>query len=134
MNSYWNDILVNAPVMTVALTVIVAMIMEAGRTTKPDATSYVALAGLAIAAVLSLQNLSVEGQSFGGMVRHGGYANYFGFLFCIVTVMTILLSRDYFPRQNFHRGEFYILLLFTTIGMMLIASANDLITFFLALS
>lgn len=71
MNSYLNDILSNAPVMTVTVTALAAMIVEAARKTKPNATSYVSLAGLAIAVFFAVSNLNVEGQSFGGMVRHG---------------------------------------------------------------
>jgi len=133
MNSYLNDILSNAPVMIVTVTALAAMIVEAARKTKPDATSYVCLAGLASAAYFAVSNLTIEGLSFGGMVRHGGYANFFGTLFCIVACMTVLLSRNYFNQQKYHRGEFYILLLFTTVGMMLIASANDLIILFLGI-
>jgi len=93
----------------------------------------VSLIGLMIAGIFAISDLTTEGQSFGGMVRHGGYANYFGTLFCIVSGMTVILSRNYFEQQKYHRGEFYILLLFTTVGMMLIASANDLIILFLGI-
>jgi NADH-quinone oxidoreductase subunit N len=133
MNSYLNDILSNAPVMTVTGTALIAMVVEAARKTKPVATYYVSLVGLAVAAYFAISNLTLEGISFGGMVRNGGYANYFGTLFCIVAGMTFILSRNYFERINYHRGEFYILLLFTTAGMMLIASANDLIILFLGI-
>jgi len=133
MNTYLNDILSNAPVMIVTVTALTAMIVEATHRTKPVITSYVSLAGLAIAGLFAVSNLDGEGKSFGDMVRHGGYANYFGTLFCIVACMTIIVSRNYFEKQKYHRGEFYILLLFSTIGMMLIASANDLIVLFLGI-
>jgi NADH-quinone oxidoreductase subunit N len=133
MNTYLSDIISNAPVMIVTVTALAAMIVEATHRTKPVITSYVSLAGLAVAALFAVSNLSEEGQSFGGMVRHGGYANFFGTLFCIVAFMTAILSRNYFEQQKYHRGEFYILLLFTTVGTMLIASANDLIILFLGI-
>jgi NADH-quinone oxidoreductase subunit N len=133
MNSYMNDIVVNAPVMTVTATALLAMIVEASHRTRPVLTSSVSLMGLMIAGIFAISNLTTEGQSFGGMVRYGGYANYFGTLFCIVAGMTVILSRNYFEQQNYHRGEFYIMLLFTTVGMMLIASANDLIILFLGI-
>ena len=133
MNSYLVDILSNAPVMTVTGTALIAMVVEAARKTKPLATYYVSLVGLVVATFFAISNLTFEGLSFGGVVRNGGYANYFGTLFCIVAGMTVILSRNYFERMNYHRGEFYILLLFTTVGMMLIASANDLIILFLGI-
>ena len=71
MNSYLNDILSNAPVMTVTGTALIAMVVEAARKTKPVATYYVSLVGLAVAIYFAVSNLTFEGQSFGGMVRSG---------------------------------------------------------------
>ena len=133
MNSYLSDIFSNAPVMVVTGTALAAMAVEAAHRTRPVITSYVSLVGLTIAAVLAAANLTGEGLSFNTMVKDGGYANYFGTLFCIVAIMTVVISRNYFEQQKYHRGEFYILLLFTTVGMMLIASANDLIILFLGI-
>jgi NADH-quinone oxidoreductase subunit N len=133
MNSYLYDILANAPVMIVTITALVAMLVEAAPKTRPIAVYYISMTGLAIAAVYAVTNLTVEGLSFGGMLRHGGYANFFGVLFCLVSFFTVVLSRNYFERQKYHRGEFYIILLFATIGMILIASANDLIIIFLGI-
>jgi len=133
MNSYVNDLIANAPLMTMIVTVLTAMIVEASRRTRPVATYYISLVGLTLATLLALSNLTIEGQSYGGMVRHGGYANFFGTLFCAAAFLTVTFSRSYFESQKYHRGEYYILLLFATIGMMLIASANDLIILFLGI-
>jgi NADH-quinone oxidoreductase subunit N len=133
MNSYVNDIFSNAPLMVMTSTVLIAMIVEAARKTRSVLTYYVSMTGTAIAAILAAMNLATEGQSFGGMIQYGGYANFFCVLFNFITFVTIILSRNYFVHQNYHRGEFYILLLFATIGTMLIASANDLIILFLGI-
>jgi NADH-quinone oxidoreductase subunit N len=133
MNLYVTDIVSNAPMMIVIITALIAMIVEAARHTRPVTIYYVSLVGLIIAVIIASLNLKVEGRSFGGMVQHGGYSNYFGILFCVVAILTVILSRNYFEQQKYHRGEFYILLLFATVGMMLIASANDLIIIFLGI-
>lgn len=52
-------------------------------------------------------------------------------LFLTATLFTILFSFDYVEKQN--TGEFYALLLFAMLGMMLMASANDLLTMFIGL-
>jgi NADH-quinone oxidoreductase subunit N len=133
MNSYLYDILANAPVMIVTITALAAMLVEAVPKTRPVASYYISMTGLAIAAIYAVTNLTVEGLSFGGMLLHGGYANFFGVLFCLISFFTVVLSRNYFERQKYHRGEFYIILLFATIGMILIGSANDLIIIFLGI-
>jgi NADH-quinone oxidoreductase subunit N len=133
MNSYLNDLVANAPILIVTVTVLAAMLVEASRKTQPVAVCIVSMVGLAFAAVVAATNLTAEGSSFGGILLHGGYANFFGALFCFISFFTVVLSRNYFERLKYHRGEYYILILFATLGMMLIASANDLIIIFLGI-
>ena len=54
-------------------------------------------------------------------------------LILLGSAATILLSRDYFQRERIDRFEFPILLILCTIGMMVMASANDLIALYLGL-
>jgi NADH-quinone oxidoreductase subunit N len=49
------------------------------------------------------------------------------------TFIGILMSVDYLKRTGIERGEYYSLLLFTTVGTMWMAAANDLIAVFVAL-
>lgn len=48
-------------------------------------------------------------------------------------LLVILTSYDYVNKANIKAGEYYALLLFATAGMMLLVSANDLITMFLSI-
>jgi NADH-quinone oxidoreductase subunit N len=45
----------------------------------------------------------------------------------------ILASRDYVQRFRFFRGEYYFLVLMSALGMMFMASANDLLSMFITL-
>ncbi len=54
-------------------------------------------------------------------------------LILIGSAATILLSRDYFQRMRIDRFEYPILIVLCTIGMMVMASANDLISLYLGL-
>jgi NADH-quinone oxidoreductase subunit N len=54
-------------------------------------------------------------------------------LFLISGLAAVALAADYLKRNNAERGEYYTLLLFSIAGMMLMASAGDLIVVFLAL-
>jgi len=70
---------------------------------------------------------------FGGMIVVDGFAFFLNVIFILSGVLAILLALNYLPRTGIERGEFYILLLFTLSGMMLMAQAADLIVVFLAL-
>lgn len=133
MSTYLDYTYNNAPLMIVTCTALIAMLVEAVRGTKPKTLYFISLIGLSISAIMAILNLRTEGSTFGGMILYGGYCNFLTTLFCAASILTVILSRDYFERQNYHRGEFYILLLFATIGMLLIASANDLIIIFLGI-
>ena len=47
--------------------------------------------------------------------------------------VTLLLSVDYIGEGDYYQGEFYFLMLTSVLGMLVMASARDLITIFVAL-
>ncbi len=91
------------------------------------------LLGIAAAiAVFSSLSLS-SGEAFKGMFISDPYSTQFKVIFLITAVLTILISLAYLPRQKAEQGEYYSLVLFATLGMMLMASARDLIIVYLGL-
>ena len=107
--------------------------MEALGKNPANASFLVSALGLISCAIISAGTVGFTGSAFGGMVTSGGYASLFSALFAVSALVTILLSRDYLISQHMHLGEFYLLVLFATLGMMLMASAADLIIVFLGL-
>jgi NADH-quinone oxidoreductase subunit N len=57
----------------------------------------------------------------------------FTLIFLLVAFLTILISSVWIETENLPAGEFHSLLLFATSGMMLMASAGDLVIVFLGL-
>jgi NADH-quinone oxidoreductase subunit N len=70
---------------------------------------------------------------FEGMFLHDGFTVFFTLLFCGVASVAVLQSWDYVRRTRINHGEYYALLLAATLGMILMAASNDLITIFLGL-
>ena len=58
---------------------------------------------------------------------------FFEMLLCLGGALASLLAGGYLPEHNLNRGEFYSLLLFSTLGAMMLAAAGDLLTVFLGL-
>jgi NADH-quinone oxidoreductase subunit N len=54
-------------------------------------------------------------------------------LFLAAGYIVVLLSTDYVDEGDYHEGEYYFLLLSSLLGMVVMASARDLITIFIAL-
>jgi NADH-quinone oxidoreductase subunit N len=92
-----------------------------------------ALAGIVAALLVTLLLWGREGRAFGGMVVLDGFALFFDVVICYAAALVLLLSMDYLRRNGRETGEYYILLLFATLGMMLMVHAADLILIFLAL-
>src|SRR3990172_7502694 len=100
-------------------------------------TAVLTICGLAVTtAVLTAVALAVEGEpifAFGGMVTFDGFTVFLNGVVLLVGATAILLALNYLKQANIERGEFYSLLLFSIVGMMMMASASDLIVVFLAL-
>jgi NADH-quinone oxidoreductase subunit N len=89
---------------------------------------------LAIVGATMAFTMSVPaGTAFSGMVISDGYAAFFKMVFLINAALSILVSGAYFNARNEEHGEYYILMLFATLGMMLMASAGDLMSLYLGL-
>jgi len=97
-------------------------------------TAWLTLLGLAGAAAAHAA-WPVTGQlvAFKGMLIADGFGLFLNMLFLGTAALTVLLALNYLPRTGIERGEFYVLLLFTVSGMMLMGQAGDLVIVFLAL-
>jgi NADH-quinone oxidoreductase subunit N len=95
--------------------------------------SGLALAALAAAGILVLAGGSARSVSFAGMFVVDAFGVFMKILVLAGAALGILLSLDYNRREELERFEFPILILFATVGMMLMISANDLIALYLGL-
>src|ERR1041385_7531407 len=68
-----------------------------------------------------------------GMVRVDNFAIFFHFLIPAISAICILASLEYLDAQNIRSGEYYGLILFGTVGMVLMSSAIELVLIFIAL-
>jgi hypothetical protein len=68
-----------------------------------------------------------------GVVRADNFALFINIILCIIGVLTMLFSNEVVEREGLPTGEYYALTLFAISGMMLMASATDLLVVFLAL-
>ena len=122
-----------AVVITVALMVLI-LDFFLDRDSK-SLLGWFSLAGIVIAAFATfrLMGAGVSGTFFSGTFNLDPFSIFFKFVFFLACGLGILVSINYLKSQNIHRGEYYALMLFATSGMMLMASAADLITLYLGL-
>ena len=95
---------------------------------------FVAVAGLAVALVISLAYLwGVNDSLYDGVIRIDGYALFFKAFFIALGGVVILVSVDFVRRNLDHPGEYYGILLFTVVAMMLLAASGELLTAYISL-
>lgn len=70
---------------------------------------------------------------FNGMIEVGGKAAIFSFLFNLGAALIVLTSIDYLKKYGASFGEYYILLQSAVLGMMIMASARDILMIFMGL-
>ena len=133
MTVSYQDFIASGSFSVVTATAILVLIVESLSTRAERLSCWLSLAGLLAAMVMAFPSLSGSGSAYGGMLMTNGYANYFSILFCLAGLLSIMLSYDYIRKAGIEHGEYYSLILFAVAGMMLMAAAADLITFFLGL-
>jgi NADH-quinone oxidoreductase subunit N len=130
-----QDLLAVAPLVTVAVTALLVLLIDALAHDSETLTCWTSIAGLAAALGLALGRIGVApaADAFSGMVSTGSFANFFAVVFCTAGILSILLSASYIRKEGIMHGEYYALILFAVAGMILMASAADLVIFFLGL-
>jgi len=100
---------------------------------QKDHLGYVSLVGVVLALIFSFRLFGGFQSGFSGMVVADNYAVFFKMVFGIICLLTILISIGYTRQQGIGMGEYYVLVLFCTVGMMLMAAGTNLLTIFLGL-
>ena len=61
------------------------------------------------------------------------FSVFFSFVLCLGGALAAMFAGGYLPEHGLERGEFFPLLLFSTVGAMALAAAGDLLSLFIAL-
>ncbi|MBI5015868.1 MAG: NADH-quinone oxidoreductase subunit N [Deltaproteobacteria bacterium] len=95
--------------------------------------TYLSLAGIVVAALLTQANLPQKGLGFSRMLAGDAFAAFFSMVIFVVGALTVLVSDHYLSDEERNHGEYYALVLFSMVGMLLMVGATHLIVFFLGL-
>ncbi len=93
---------------------------------------YLSIIGLLSIMPAVYENI-FEGAFFGGTVLSDRFSAFFDTIFIISSVLAVFMSIDYLKKTGIFKGEYYHIILFATLGMMVMASANDLINLYVGL-
>jgi NADH-quinone oxidoreductase subunit N len=121
------------PVICVALAGLFALLAEAFREKgERMPIGGLAIIGLVGAGVASILLWDRNATSF-GVVTADNFALFVNLVLVVVGILTVVFSSQTLERDGLPVGEYYALILFAIVGMMLMAQATDLLLVFLAL-
>src|ERR1043166_4304315 len=128
------NLLALLPVLITTVTGLLMLCWDLGmRDEERHRLAGLGIFGLAVTAVVSFCLLGYNELAFNGSLALDGYAMFFNLIFCLAGILTLLMSANYLNTADIHAGEYYSLILFSIVGMMLMAAATDLINIFLGL-
>ncbi|MEZ5305652.1 MAG: NADH-quinone oxidoreductase subunit N [Pyrinomonadaceae bacterium] len=124
------------PELILTATAIFVMVYDSYVPGKHKITGILSILGLfasASALYFLWKTAPAHPSGFNNMILTDGLRLGFSAVFLVVTALTILVSTVWVERENVPGGEYHTLLLFATVGMLFMASGNDLVVIFLGL-
>jgi NADH-quinone oxidoreductase subunit N len=121
----------------IVLAGVLVVVLVADLFVERDKWILSSLSGIGVlGALVPVLTLALDGADramFGGAYVVDDFALVMKALFLIAGYVVILLSTNYIAEGDYHEGEYYVLLLSSLLGMLVMASARDLISIFVAL-
>ncbi|GGC30554.1 NADH-quinone oxidoreductase subunit N [Parapedobacter defluvii] len=118
----------------ITLSLLAILVLYLGLFKARNALLPVSLLGLVSTLVLFV--IQWEGQAvplYSGMVLFDHYAIAFSVLCVLLTILVLLLSKNYFDAGSTHIAEYYALILFSLTGALLVTSFHNLAMLFIGI-
>ena len=125
-----------APEIALSATALFLLVIDAfvGERFRGRHLPVITTIGFVLAVLFAIASWNHDTElHLSGMIANDGFANFVKITLSVFGVLTVWLAREYLTRESIEESEFYALVMFAVAGMMLMASASDLIVMFLAL-
>lgn len=131
-----SDLLLLLPEMLLTFWICLILVVDFSFPRLPkEQLAYLSIGGLAITlgCLAWFDVTGITGTLFANMFVVDRMALFFKMLIVLATILVIIASIEYVRRFTFFRGEYYFLVAMSALGMMFMASANDLLSVFVTL-
>ena len=120
----------------ISLTILIFLSLLYGLYSKHNAyikTSNLSLISLIITFILIILNLGKDYLYFNDLFINSSFVNFFKGLIILGSISSIIISKNYFVEIKLDKFEIPILLMFGTLGMLLMISSNNLMSMYLSI-
>jgi NADH-quinone oxidoreductase subunit N len=129
LNNELNAIVPMLCLLLAALAVLGAEAFRRADERVPGGLGLIGLAGAGVSVAL-LWDRNAEGF---GVILADNFGLFVSLVLVIVGVLTVVFSSQVLERDGLPAGEYYALVLFSLVGMVMMVTANDLLVIFVAL-
>jgi NADH-quinone oxidoreductase subunit N len=129
-NSDWILLL---PEIILASGIVLSVLFEIFTKRGKELLPWFSILLFFVVALLSIININDNFVLFSGMMEVGGKSALFNFIFNIGASLVVLNSIDYLKKYGANFSEYYILVQSSVLGMMVMASARDILMVFMGL-
>ncbi len=123
------------PIIIITVTALTVLLIDVfSPREKKSHLGYIALFGVFCTLISVFKLMPISVSAYNGMFLHDGFSSFISIIVCIITLLTILISINYQKIvSTINCGEYYSLLMFASLGMILMGSSGNLIMVFLAI-
>lgn len=121
------------PFILLGIAILISIFVEVFSKKSEEILPWLSILSFFIVALYSLMNLKQHAILFGGMIEVGGKPAIFNFIFNLGAMLVVISSMGYLKKYGTYYGEYYILIQSSVLGMMIMASASDILMIFLGL-
>jgi len=131
--NYLQELQLISPEIILGVGIFIAVVIEMYFKKSTDILPWLSVVVYLSAAITQYILLNDRAVIYNGMFTSGGNSGIFNLLFNSAAILVVLSSKDYIKKYGSFFGEYYILLMTSILGMMLMAGAKDLFMVFMGL-
>ncbi len=128
------DLLLALPeLFLVSAAMVLLMVGVFQKKTSTSGILITAVLAIVVALLMVPTGLGERATAFGGLYVSDSFSAFMKLLVLLGTALTLIMAHAYNEQEGFARFEYPILVLFAAVGMLMMLSANDLISLYMGL-
>lgn len=128
-----HDVAAAAPLLILLAGGLLLMLLDAFKANRALPVAAAAAYVVSSLAAMFMGNAGQMSFHFNESIAFGGLASLIHAFLCVAGLFSIFFVDEYLRRKGKFVGECYALMIFATVGMIMLANANDLVVVFIGL-
>lgn len=120
------------PLITICVASVLVLIVEVFSRNR-EVVFAVTTLSVFVALIITIRDISYSTIILNNFININNVSSGFNIVVLLSVLLSLLESRSYLIKKQINFGEYYAIILFSLIGMMLMVMANDLLIVFLGL-